>query len=204
MAQARNPGDAPQSSVPRSRSKSFHHVFVRSLFGDLTPFLRALVERLGEAVDSAGGQDMQVLVVEDEAPIRMLVCDMLEAAGYMCIEAADAAEALVLLDIGLCRPDILVTDFNLGPGLNGQALAAEVSRKLPGLAVTFVTGNSEAFDDYRLRPWERLVAKPFSGPELVEAVSGLRPPHRIDPLGAASTRREPITDQSAEIRAEHV
>ena len=141
-----------------------------------------------------------MLVVEDEAPIRMLVCDMLEAAGYMCIEAADAAEALILLDIGLCRPDILVTDFNLGPGLNGQALAAEVSRKLPGLAVTFVTGNSEAFDDYRLRPWERLVAKPFSGPELVEAVSGLRPPHQIDPLGAASARREPITGQSAEIQ----
>ena len=66
---------------------------------------------------------MRVLVVEDEALIRMLVCDLLEEAGFACAETADAAEALALLDAGLCKPEVLVTDYNLGPGLDGKALA---------------------------------------------------------------------------------
>ena len=117
---------------------------------------------------------MQVLVVEDEALIRILVCDLLADAGFACISAADAIEALTLLDHGHLQPDILVTDFNLGLGPNGQILASEALRRLPGLGVTFITGNPEAFDDYRLQSWERLVAKPFAGAELVDAIVGLR------------------------------
>lgn len=65
---------------------------------------------------------------------------------------------------------ITVTHFNLGAGLNGQALAQEAARRLPGLAVTLVTGNPEAYGDYRLRSWERPVATPSVGADLVEAV----------------------------------
>ena len=57
---------------------------------------------------------MLVLVVEDECLIRMLVCNLLEDAGYACIEAGNAVEALALLDSKLCRPALLITDFNLG------------------------------------------------------------------------------------------
>jgi CheY-like chemotaxis protein len=131
---------------------------------------------------------MQVLVVEDECLIRMLVCDLLEEAGYTCVEAADATEALALLAGGLCQPSILVSDFNLGPGLNGQALAGEALRRLPGLAVVFMTGNPEAFDEYPLRPWERLIAKPFAGADLVEAIRELRPPSKLQP------RTQPASD----------
>ena len=106
---------------------------------------------------------MQVLVVEDECLIRMLVCNLLEEAGYACIEAANAVEALALLDSKLCCPALLVTDFNLGPGPNGQTLAREAVSRIPGLPVVFMTGNPEAFDDYPFRADERLVAKPFAG-----------------------------------------
>ena len=147
---------------------------------------------------------MQVLVVEDEALIRMLVCDLLEEAGFACIEAADSTEALALLDRGLCRPDIMVTDYNLGACLNGQALAQEAVRRLPGLAVAFVTGNPEAFDDYPLRSWERLVAKPFAGDDLVEAVRGLRQPHQHDQLAATPPCLGHIAEHSAGSCAELV
>jgi CheY-like chemotaxis protein len=73
---------------------------------------------------------MHVLVVEDECLIRMLVCNLLEEAGYVCIEAASAIEALALLDSKLCRPALLVTDFNLGLGPNGQMLATEAVRRM--------------------------------------------------------------------------
>ena len=118
---------------------------------------------------------MQVLVVEDEILIRMLVCDLLEEAGCRCHEAGDAEEALALLDAGLCRPDILVTDFNLGPGMDGKALAREVLRRLPGLPVAYVTGNPEAFEDHVLGERERLVAKPFASADLIAALRELRP-----------------------------
>jgi len=39
-----------------------------------------------------------------------------------------------------------------------------------------MTGNPEAFDDYPLRSWERLVAKPFAGADLIRAIRELRPP----------------------------
>jgi DNA-binding response OmpR family regulator len=117
---------------------------------------------------------MNVLVVEDEAMIRMLVCDLLEEAGHDCVGVADAEHALMLLDSGQYRPDFLVSDFNLGLGLNGKALACEVQRRLPGLPTVFVTGNPECFTDYLFQPWERLVAKPFAGAELLLALHGLR------------------------------
>src|SRR3954454_20370518 len=117
---------------------------------------------------------MDILVVEDEPLIRWLVCDLLEEAGFLCTEAASAEHALMLLDKGQYRPDILVSDFNLGPGLDGKALSREVQRYLPGLPTIFVTGNPECFDEYPFRFWERLIAKPFAGPELVAAASALR------------------------------
>lgn len=138
---------------------------------------------------------MRVLVVEDEPLIRMLVCELLEDEGYTCTQAADAAEALALLDRGLCRPDIMVTDFNLGPGLNGQALAGHARRRLPQLAITFITGNPRAFDEYPLRPWERLVVKPFLDTDLLQAISNLRLSHDHDrPVASPSPRlqAEPV------------
>jgi DNA-binding response OmpR family regulator len=116
---------------------------------------------------------MCVLIVEDEPLIRMLVCDLLEEAGFECTEAASGEAAVRLLDQGRCRPNLLVTDFNLGPGLDGKMLAREVQRRLPALPTAFVTGNPESFADYPFQPWEALLAKPFAGAELVAVVCAL-------------------------------
>jgi CheY-like chemotaxis protein len=119
---------------------------------------------------------MRVLVVEDELLIRMLVCELLEDAGLDCTEAASAEEALRLLDQGQCRPDLLVTDFS--PGLDGMTLAREVQRRLPALPTVFVTGNPECFADYPFQAWERLLAKPFVGANLIATVCALWPEGR--------------------------
>ena len=118
---------------------------------------------------------MQVLVVEDEVLIRMLVCDLLEEAGHHCTAMVDAEQALLLLAQGRYRPDLLVTDYNLGPGLDGQALVRQVQSMLPGLPTVFVTGNPDCFTDYRFEEWERLVAKPFSCDALAEAIGTVLP-----------------------------
>jgi CheY-like chemotaxis protein len=115
---------------------------------------------------------MRVLVVEDEPLIRMSICDLLEEAGFACSEASGAREALALLDGGL-RPAILMTDYNLGPGLNGRALAVEALARLPDLAVVHVTANADYLLEHALRPQEQVIAKPFEAHTLVRAVQRL-------------------------------
>ena len=121
---------------------------------------------------------MRALVVEDRFLIRMTIRDLLEEAGFECAEAEDAAEALALLDSGDWVPDLLVSDYDLGPGPNGMALAEEALRRLPDLPVLFVTGNPECFDG---RAWglrEHLLAKPFLPDDLIEAARALVAPNR--------------------------
>ncbi len=60
-----------------------------------------------------------VLVVDDEPTIRMLIADTLAELGYECIEAADAAAGLKVLqsDVDL---DLLISDVGLPGGMNGR------------------------------------------------------------------------------------
>lgn len=118
-----------------------------------------------------------VLVVEDEPLIRLCVCDVLEGAGLGVEQAADADCALGLIsalgtDQRWCR--VLVTDVNLGAGLDGIELADEARRSVPGLHVLYVTGNPErVLKRSAMRPRESVLGKPFQTAELVAAVRSL-------------------------------
>src|SRR3954452_6825325 len=79
-----------------------------------------------------------VLVVEDEALVRMVTVELLGEAGYQVLEADDAPGALRILDTGT-SVDLLVTDVGL-PGLNGRQLAEMARQSRPALKVLFVTG----------------------------------------------------------------
>ncbi|MET0270944.1 MAG: response regulator, partial [Sphingomonas sp.] len=80
-----------------------------------------------------------VLVVDDEALIRMNAMDMLEDAGFATLEAADAAEALAMLadhpEIGL-----LFTDINMPGRMDGLDLAREVNRRRPDIHLVVTSG----------------------------------------------------------------
>jgi PAS domain S-box-containing protein len=82
---------------------------------------------------------LTVLLVEDEALIRMHCADMLGDAGHVVIEAGSAEQALGLLPTGSI--DVLLTDVNL-PGMSGPELAQEARRLRPGIGVVFATGDS--------------------------------------------------------------
>ena len=119
-----------------------------------------------------------MLVVEDEPLIRLFVCDVLEGAGLGVEEAGDADRALGLLSSLGAEGHwsrVLVTDVNLGPGLDGVALAAQARRSIPGLRVLYVTGNPERVLQGRTAPLpdECVLGKPFQITELVEAVRRL-------------------------------
>jgi len=103
-----------------------------------------------------------VLVVEDEAAVRMLVVEVLQELGYQVLEAVDANGALPYLHSDQ-RLDLLVTDFGL-PGLNGRQLVESARQHRPELKVLFITGyvpDDEMRNDF-LAPGMDILAKPFS------------------------------------------
>jgi len=83
-----------------------------------------------------------VLVVDDEATVRMLVTEVLNDLGYTAIEASDGAAGLKVMRSNV-RVDLLVTDVQLPGGMNGRQLADTARVARPDLKVLFITGYAE-------------------------------------------------------------
>ncbi|NBB61504.1 PAS domain-containing protein [Pseudomonas sp. ODNR1LW] len=90
----------------------------------------------------AATRQKTVLVVDDEATIRMLLSEGLADEGYDLLQAEEARGGLAIVNSGR-HIDLLITDVGLPGGMNGRQLAdaARVSR--PGLKVLFITGYAE-------------------------------------------------------------
>jgi PAS domain S-box-containing protein len=84
----------------------------------------------------------RVLVVEDEEPLRRMICLILGQAGYL-VEAAGNAEEAVPLALGLDGIDLLVSDVIL-PGENGREMAETILRLHPDMKVLFISGYTES------------------------------------------------------------
>ena len=67
---------------------------------------------------------MPVLLVEDDIMIRLTLSDFFADTDLDILEAANAEDALALVDESAQDIDILVTDLDLGLGANGLTLAA--------------------------------------------------------------------------------
>jgi len=85
----------------------------------------------------ARGEEI-VLVVEDEERVRHISVDALRDLGYTVVQAADASQALALLEMQP-RVDLLFTDIVM-PDMNGRKLADEAVRRRPGMKVLYTTG----------------------------------------------------------------
>ncbi len=108
------------------------------------------------------GEGRTVLVVEDDAQVRMLILEVLRDIGYRAIEAANPDEALAVLDRH-ARIDLMVSDVGL-PGMNGRQLAEIVRQKRPDLKVLFITGyaaDASVRSEF-LEEGMDMVTKPFS------------------------------------------
>src|SRR5262249_52278372 len=105
-----------------------------------------------------------LLLVEDEAFVRELVREFLEASGYTVIEASSAEEAMTLVDHPATPPiDLLVTDVVL-PGLNGVRLAEQLKAKFPELEALYISGypGDAMFREEVFDPGPAFLPKPFT------------------------------------------
>jgi CheY-like chemotaxis protein len=80
-----------------------------------------------------------VLLVEDEPLIRLFVSELLEDSGFKVVEAANATEALVLLEAGL-PVNVLLTDVDMPLGCNGYELAHRVNQSWPETEILIMSG----------------------------------------------------------------
>jgi CheY-like chemotaxis protein len=112
-----------------------------------------------------------VLVVDDEAPIRMMETRILQVGGYRVMEASGAREAFAMLDAGVA-PDLLIADLDM-PELSGEDMVRRIHADRPQLKVLYVTGNIDRLLDTRslLSDDEAFLDKPFTANGLLEAVS---------------------------------
>ena len=106
-----------------------------------------------------------VLVVEDEPLLRLSTLDMVEQAGFPALEAANANQAIQLLED---RPDvrIIVSDIDMPPGMDGMALVALVRRRWPPIAIILVSGHVVSANVV-IPDGGKFFSKPFHPAELI-------------------------------------
>ena len=84
-------------------------------------------------------QPSVILVVEDEPLLRLFASDMVEEAGFVVETAANATEAVAILE---ARPDIRIvfTDIDMPHGIDGMKLAACIRDRWPPIDIIIVSG----------------------------------------------------------------
>ena len=111
----------------------------------------------------------RILLVEDDADVRMVMRGVLEASGYQIWEAANGLEALNVWKTNASQIDLLLTDVIMPGGLNGRELSDRLRRERPGLKVILMTGYSPDLM-VKIQPQSHILTKPFSMEGLTETV----------------------------------
>jgi PAS domain S-box-containing protein len=112
-----------------------------------------------------------VLVVEDDRLVRDYVLAQLGALGYVTLQAANAAEALDLIEAGR-HFDLLFTDMIMPGAMNGRELAEAILKDRPDLKVLYTSGYTEdaIIHQGRVDAGVLLLAKPYRKSDLARMI----------------------------------
>jgi CheY-like chemotaxis protein len=110
-----------------------------------------------------------ILVVEDDAIVRMLIVDVLEELEFKVLEADGSEQALEFLKDSNQHIDLLMTDVGL-PVMDGRDLANEARVLRPDLPILFASGYAENIE---VPKDMHLIGKPFSIDQLRDKVKDI-------------------------------
>lgn len=122
-------------------------------------------------LSSEVGRAFAVLVVEDDAILRLHALDIVEEAGFPAIEAKNADEAIAILE---SRTDIalLFTDINMPGSMDGVKLAHAVRNRWPPIKIVVVSGHVQV-DESELPSKSRFFGKPFEAEKMIAELRNL-------------------------------
>jgi PAS domain S-box-containing protein len=140
------------------------------------PFTRSqLAARIRDVLDApvVSSRKPVVLVIEDEALVRMFILDQLQDLGFEVLDAGSAAEGLRAARSHQ-QVDVAIVDRGL-PDRDGLEVVAELRTQLPQLPVIVASGYGELPDHAALRndPHIRFMSKPYDIDGLTTALRGL-------------------------------
>ena len=84
-----------------------------------------------------------LLVVDDEALIRMMVSDFLQECGFKVLEASNAHEAIEMIEASQSVIDLVFSDVTMPGELDGFALSRWIRTHRPELPVILTSGDSK-------------------------------------------------------------
>ena len=109
-----------------------------------------------------------VLVVEDDALVRLGIVDELEDAGFEVFEAANADGVIDIL-IANSHISVMFTDVDMPGGVDGLKLAASVRDRWPPITIIITSGHRAVdLDDLPVRA--RFMAKPYNPDAVVRSI----------------------------------
>lgn len=115
-----------------------------------------------------------ILVVEDDAVLRLMCTRALARAGYEVLAACDGSEGLEVFEREGDRIELVVADVVM-PHLSGDAMACRMLERRPGLRILFMTGAEHV--ELPLHEGQvNLMPKPFAYDVLLQAVQKLLGP----------------------------
>jgi signal transduction histidine kinase/DNA-binding NarL/FixJ family response regulator len=126
-------------------------------------------------VGAAPKGDGTILLVEDEAPLRVLAAESLKRLGYTVLQAGNGLEALAVADHHAGKIDVVVTDIVM-PRMGGPELVEKLLQKRAGVAVIFMSGYTEmaALENTKIGTDAILLNKPFSTEALARKINDVR------------------------------
>ena len=114
---------------------------------------------------------LKILVVEDELLSRIHAVNLIEDAGYEAVEAANADDAIKILEE---RKDIRIvfTDINMPGSMDGLKLSHAIRKRWPPIELILTSGHF-ILSDADLPERGRFFPKPYADKQLIDAVHHL-------------------------------
>lgn len=120
--------------------------------------------------DTDLGSPKTVLVVEDEALIRMNVADYLADRGFHILEAANADEAIAVASDGRHAIHAVFTDVRMPGSMDGFSLAAWFRENRRSLPIIIASGDIGMANISRKSLGEIFVSKPYQLHAVADAI----------------------------------
>ncbi len=151
-------------------ARKFRHVLANQRQRNAGLAARQLTSAPVAVRPSAGARgQITVLLVEDDAVIRATTAELLQASGYVVVDAASAEDAMTALQT--VPIDALVTDVNL-PGASGPEFAVKARALRPDVGIVFATGDTASVPS---GTGAVLLAKPYGTDALQAAIAAALP-----------------------------